>query len=570
MSDAIHDAAYTSFCFAYFTDDSAMQPYNPLDAAKYYEFPGGNFQLASAFPAFDLDFAFFGITIGDLEGEGEMSFEDYQTLLETTPAEEAGIQPDPRPEVRSFKIVTKQPLVAAWSIRGIAATDPMHAWKATAQQMQIPDFDRSMGTSEFLDRDKFDAFRRTNCLVMSGLPAFTSDGFIDQTSDFTYTNLRTLWGIGSGYSTPPGGGDSYAVPTIFKQIRTADFFALEHATETSGFSEYDRLHWDIQMDGSLPTIKQGRKVAQSIYQNSAKPHYLACKVFSAQVDFHYQRATNGIISDFGYDTYGDPMGWVGQFDMEAEATGPKPLNYKIAASRCGTLKTFGNVYSPDISAPSYDTAELHTTRFDAVTKLADHNITELNMPGLKLRDAYPLPLDGNPYYWRWSRDPAHGAEVINPSFTVIERPADDAPAEAFELWREHHDAKETGTYKMFWENDGPDVYTARPSQIIQYSFRYGTPHLSFISLFNSFQSKIRMLQDSWNYDDTPLMARIRTQPAQKFDLSLLTSLSAGYDKETFAADAITDTIAYDDSEVHIEGEDFRHLDLDAETEYDSE
>ena len=99
------------------------------------------------------------------------------------------------------------PVEAEWTVGNSALTP----YEARANLMQAPFYNKSMrlsGPDAIANYVPFDSFRRTCSAFISGIPPIDSRGFLDHQTGFTYTNIKTVWGVGGTIRAAPDGGAS--------------------------------------------------------------------------------------------------------------------------------------------------------------------------------------------------------------------------------------------------------------------------------------------------------------------------------------------------------------------------
>ncbi len=203
MGESIYDAVHPGFKFTYFTAKGVPemhgQSFNPIDSA-------GSGRTGTQFEGVHK------VDIAPLTNNnftyGDYSYSDL--LLGEVGTLEAFMEADQNDGRIASEYswgFQELPVEAEWTVGNSALTP----YEARANLMQAPFYNKSMrlsGPDAIANYVPFDSFRRTCSAFISGIPPIDSRGFLDHQTGFTYTNIKTVWGVGGTIRAAPDGGAS--------------------------------------------------------------------------------------------------------------------------------------------------------------------------------------------------------------------------------------------------------------------------------------------------------------------------------------------------------------------------
>ena len=517
----------------------------------------------------DIDFSLGPVALSDLiDPEVEINVADFSKNFEISlkpTADSADIK-------RYFKHAGPWPLNAAWSY----GNGKPKRYRIRANMMQQPFYNRNHGGdgTSAGQHAPFDSFRRINSLVISGIPAFRRDGYLDALTGFTYTNIRTLWGMGRKMSPYDGEG----VKLLAIPLSNGDITGFGVTHKFGFIDEAYKLDLNLRLSSTYPTYGCGILLQDDFYQNNggegsdasgymdeheedlsgrARRRYANTfyNTFYARVDYEYLKGTNGSISlahprqdaadGPGYSTF--ETDYIAQRDY----VDSKELNYRFTRTSCGRLPPYGALVVYDKSNHAWAVDGVATTMTiptinagsqasavpgDGVSLTASEKILS------ELKTHWPRPADGRILNFEYEPGYSVTLPATKDCTAEVGAPGGDQPNKLGgivgtmdDLRARHADALTSGVYTMYWDNNGRD-YAGRGPHINRYVHHmkrhFGSPVSSFINAYIHMRTSLRALNTAWTYDDAPREARIRMQKAKKLSPESFSALQQGYIQET--------------------------------------
>ena len=543
--------------------------FNPLDSMGRAEIHG---TTAVDIPMIrDVDLSMGVITISDLfSPDTEVVASDFSKNYEIALNPETAMA-----DVKQyFKHGGPWPLSAEWT----HGNSPSKAYRMRAGMMQQPFYTiatagPSSPTSLF---GPFDSFRRINSLVISGIPAFRDDGYLDALTGFTYTNVRTLFGMGRAASPFEGVGNTLiAVP-----LNNFDVTGYGTTHKFDFIDDAYKSDLNVRLDSTYPTFGCGVILKEDFYQGASNTtadrigdsaayisdlpggpvrerrryHNTLYNTFYARVDYEYLKGTNGAISE-AHPRQNSPAGTYSTFETDYIAQrdyhDSKVLNYRYTRTSCGRLPPYGALVfyrknSADRAAVIAADDSTATTMAIPTINAASITIYDTPMLGTEakltaqIKTHFPRPADGRTLNFETTAITSTTVPATKDCTAEVGSGVDGSDLfpgsgnTVDELRQIHANDLLDGIYTMYWDNHGVGGDRQQKVRALKRNMKehFGSPLSSFINAYIHMRTSLKTLNAAWTYDDAPREARIRMQRAKKLSPESFSALQQGYVQET--------------------------------------